>query len=613
MASIAEIRQKFPQYQDMSDEQLAAAVHKKFYADMPVEEFNAKLGIGRGTGQPPGVPEFDPGVPGYDPKTGWVEKQFSPMGSALMGAGDSATYGFGDEITASVLAGTNGLTRDQVLARMRGDQAAAQTQNPKSYLGGQVGGGVVQAVASGGAGFGANAARSGGSLARTGGGLALDGALYGGLQGIGGGTDANSRAIGGLEGAAIGGATGFAAPFAVAGTRGLARNTVGRLITPFGTSPERAAAAKYLASEGVQTTAGQKTGSKALRYAEGELGGQRAADLADEQGRAFTDAAMRKAGGSGLADPDNLGALKGNLGKQFEAISKRNTLRADPQIVNDMNKANNEYGKVLKSDQKRIFGNLGNDIIDKFKAGKGAMSGEEYQTIRSRLSRMANNYRDSDPEFAQAIRGLRNALDDGMDRSISPADKGAWAAIRRQYGNYKVIEKASVGGGEDAGIGIISPARLRMGASSGNRSGFATGKSDFSKLAKAGQTLMTPLPNSGTAGRLSARSLGALGPSIVGAGAGGTYGGMGDGGLVGALSGAFAGFLAPKAVGKLLMTKAGQKYLANQLIKTGPVNPQKRALVNAILTYGGSTQARESLPSFVDNAAIDSWAVPARP
>lgn len=48
MPTIAEIRQKYPQYQDMSDTDLAGALHKKFYADMPVDEFNAKIGL---TGQ----------------------------------------------------------------------------------------------------------------------------------------------------------------------------------------------------------------------------------------------------------------------------------------------------------------------------------------------------------------------------------------------------------------------------------------------------------------------------------------------------------------------------------------------------------------------------------
>lgn len=45
MPTIAEVRQKYPQYQDMSDEALAGALHKKYYSDMPVEDFNAKIGL----------------------------------------------------------------------------------------------------------------------------------------------------------------------------------------------------------------------------------------------------------------------------------------------------------------------------------------------------------------------------------------------------------------------------------------------------------------------------------------------------------------------------------------------------------------------------------------
>ena len=45
MPTIAEIRQQYPQYQDMSDADLAGALHKKFYSDMPVAEFNAKIGL----------------------------------------------------------------------------------------------------------------------------------------------------------------------------------------------------------------------------------------------------------------------------------------------------------------------------------------------------------------------------------------------------------------------------------------------------------------------------------------------------------------------------------------------------------------------------------------
>ena len=43
MATLADIRQKYPQYGDMSDLDLANAIHKKFYADMPRVDFDRKL------------------------------------------------------------------------------------------------------------------------------------------------------------------------------------------------------------------------------------------------------------------------------------------------------------------------------------------------------------------------------------------------------------------------------------------------------------------------------------------------------------------------------------------------------------------------------------------
>ena len=45
MATIAEIREKYPQYSDLSDKQLADALHSKFYSDLPKEEFYSKIGL----------------------------------------------------------------------------------------------------------------------------------------------------------------------------------------------------------------------------------------------------------------------------------------------------------------------------------------------------------------------------------------------------------------------------------------------------------------------------------------------------------------------------------------------------------------------------------------
>ena len=40
---LAEFRQQYPQYNDLSDDQLADAIYKKFYSDMPREQFDNKV------------------------------------------------------------------------------------------------------------------------------------------------------------------------------------------------------------------------------------------------------------------------------------------------------------------------------------------------------------------------------------------------------------------------------------------------------------------------------------------------------------------------------------------------------------------------------------------
>jgi len=44
MPTLAEVREQYPQYKDLSDDDLADKLHAKFYSDMPREEFDKKVG-----------------------------------------------------------------------------------------------------------------------------------------------------------------------------------------------------------------------------------------------------------------------------------------------------------------------------------------------------------------------------------------------------------------------------------------------------------------------------------------------------------------------------------------------------------------------------------------
>jgi hypothetical protein len=399
----------------------------------------------------------------------------------------------------------------------------------------------------------------------------VEGAGYGALHGAGtaeGGL--TERLQGAQSGATTGAIVGGAVPVVARGI-GAAFN---KAVAPISADPSRQAAIDILAREGVPVSAGQRTGSKALQYAESFLGdaplaGGQATRFMGDQAEAFTNAAMKRMGASGRATPENVSAASQRIGQSFSDLSARNTLRADIQLGQDLGSALNEYGRILPTEQKKIVGNLASDIVDRIKAGNGTMPGKDYQKIRSRLSRISKNARQNDPDYAEAMRAMRNALDSNMARSILPDDAGAWETARRQYGNLKTIEKAASAGGENAAAGLISPAQLRMASSqgAGNRSGYARGEGDFAELARAGSQIMTPLPNSGTAQR-----------NMI-------TGGIGGVGLATFMSNPLLGAAiagAPAAGGRALWSNAGQRYLGN-----APINPAIRAQIEQMLRAAG--------------------------
>lgn len=74
--NIQEIREKYPQYQDLSDQQLADSMHSKYYSDIPQQEFYQKVGFS--LPQETAPQEVPRGTIGRAPRL--VNQAFSMMG-----------------------------------------------------------------------------------------------------------------------------------------------------------------------------------------------------------------------------------------------------------------------------------------------------------------------------------------------------------------------------------------------------------------------------------------------------------------------------------------------------------------------------------------------------
>lgn len=491
---------------------------------------------------------FDDLVPQAQPERGWLDTAKDVGGAFAAGLARGAAD----------LAGTPGMLQDVFNSGM--SRLTGLPELPSSPLSGVALRGVASSATGGATDYKGEGTAA--KYAGTVGEFVPGAAAFGGVSP---GNLARFAALPGVASEAAGQATEgtWAEPYARAAAALVAPALPAmgaKLITPNPISAERAAMVYALRSEGVNPTAGQATGNRGLKYAEAELGGGAIADAVEQQGKAFTDAAMRRAGSSGVADPETMRALNDRLSTGFKDISARNTLTSDAQLGNDIGQTLTKYERVLPSEQKGIVQNLADDIIQRISAGGGKMSGTDYQTIRSRLSSAAHAARNGDTEYADALRGLRNSLDDAMGRSMTPEDVQEWARLRKEWGNMKVLEKAANGAGESAAMGIISPAKLRQAASSGRNGQYARAEGDFDELARAGEAILRPLPDSGTASRLNAKTLGGISAAL------GAGGGAAAGGPYAAIAGALMGTVAPSVAGRVLMSRPAQAYLSNQML-----------------------------------------------
>lgn len=337
-----------------------------------------------------------------------------------------------------------------------------------------------------------------------------------------------------------------------------------RAVTPMTVAPERRAMVNTLQQEGVELSAGQTTGNKGLQYAESELGGTRAAALTDRQGEQFTRAALRRAGiNANRATPDVVDDAFTDIGQQFDDLAARNTLQIDGQLRNELQQAVGNYEILVPP---AMQSPLIRRIVDEFIAPQNvAVSGQGYQAARSRLERMART--STDPQLSMALRDIRTALDDAMERTLAmtnPQAAGRWREARRRYRNLLVIEDAIGRAGESAALGIITPANLRSATQRQGKRAYVRGRGEFAELARAGTAMMSPLPQSGTAPRTAVRNLGSALPAVAGAMFGSPAG------IPGMIAGAAVGRAVPYAAGRFLMSPLGRRYLTNNLLPALP-------------------------------------------
>jgi hypothetical protein len=371
-----------------------------------------------------------------------------------------------------------------------------------------------------------------------------------------------------------------------------------RLITPIASIPGRAqsAAVPFLEEQGVRLTAGQRTGNRRLQWGESVAGdslgaGGAATNALERGGQTFTRAASREMGAEAdRLTPEVFTTNRARLGGEFRDLSNRYNLDANAGgLQNRLLDIMNEHLPDMTTANQNRFMNI---ITDRLAPNmhNGQMPGPRYQGLRSSLTNIARGATNGqDRSFELAVRGLRNALDDTMEATIAAsgnaADVGRWGAARGQWGAMRTLEDALASNSALAAQGVVTPAalgtatRARIGAT-----GNAQSATHLNELARAGNEVMSPLPQSGTAPREAIRAL----TMAIGAGLGHSAAGV-----EGALPGAMAAAAAPAVAGRAIMSAPMQAWLGNMIFAHNP-DTRVQSLLRAI-GRGRATAAHESV------------------
>jgi len=369
------------------------------------------------------------------------------------------------------------------------------------------------------------------------------------------GDDETVRAIfGDMAGQVVGGV-------GAAGLMGAAR----RAITPFPSQRTRQGMTETMANEGVDLTAGQRTGNKGLQYAESELGGAGAANAMEQQAEQFTQSALSRAGiNAPRATPEVIDAAHARIGADFDQVAAQSTMTLDQQLATDVMGTLNDYDNFVPAGmQAPVIRHVVEGLSDRLNT-TGMLDGPTYQAYRTQLDTAARGAA-ANPYLQDALYGIRNAMDDAVERGLAQTNPDlvpVWQQARNEYRNLIVLEDAASRAGESAALGLISPANLRNAVVQRGKSSYMRGNGDFADLARAGTATMTPLPNSGTAPRMAVRGVTAGIPGALGALAGNDLGGT-----PGALAGLAVGAAVPRVAGAAIMSKPVQAYLGNQLLR----------------------------------------------
>jgi hypothetical protein len=557
MATLADIRQKHPEYADLSDQQLAEGLHKKFYSDMSFEDFAKKVQFAPQDIASIRQPEAPP-VTGVE-RAGAVAGGFNSGVAALAGIGVDTMANMRDLGKAAIGAPYMALTGKtapswlQITDRAQDFGSGAYIRAAMNKLPGQPASiprpddKASRYLAAAGAALPAVATMRPANMQQ----LAstttqtavpmlaaqaaaeqfpdspeaqIGGALLGQLAtgkianwvanrprpAAIPSRNANSQSSSSARTTATGGGAGAQA--GVSGSVDIDINNPGSQFGHVGADPS--AGLTRMQREvmrrgtdlGMRLTPGQATGSRSLQQMEAKLESQPMTSgpfnaLKENNARIVSRSAAKAVGEADpMMDAATIDKAFTRIGKVFEAAKDDVPRTIDPKDFLSKYKAiNDDMRGVVKG-----FGShpLVEDFVDL--ASKGSATGKELQNLTSKLGKAAKNQMTSasgDRELGLGLYRMKDHVDDLLQSGMKGSQAAEFAAARGEYRNLMMLTSRT--GVVDPSTGWVSGRNLANVLQMADKKGFTRDKNrtDMYDAARFSKAFGPAVGDSGTATR----------------------------------------------------------------------------------------------------------------
>ena len=328
-----------------------------------------------------------------------------------------------------------------------------------------------------------------------------------------------------------------------------------------------------LLKQGITPTPGQILGGTAQRMEEKlqsvPLFGDLITSSKNKSLEEFNKAALNRALtpiGESVDDVGRAGVqqVKQKLGAAYDKLLPKISFTPDAQFAQEFSTIQ-QMSKGLGAQEQNKFNTIISDVMSKA-SPNGAMTGETFKIVESKLSKEASKFTGStdayQKELGDALNETLRVMRDTLPR-VNPDYAKELKSINQGYANYTRIRQAASSTATGAREGVFTPAQLaqaiRAQDKTAGKGASATGQALMQDLAEQGTNVLgSKVPDSGTAGRL----LPLAGAGV--AGATGTLLPMAAGLGVAALP-----YLGRKTTAKLLTQRPAQAAELARLLRQG--------------------------------------------